>query len=589
MDTTENSRSDSRNRRWIIAIFLVAAAIRLIDVWRPIDGTIREAWREADTGAIARNFYREGMNIFQPRIDWRGDGPGNVEAEFPLYPWLVACLYHVFGYHEEILRVVSYLISLACCTMFLRLAGRLLPRSAIPMAFALFAISPIPVRLASAVQPEPLMFLMYLVGIDAFIRWTDDGNPRHYVVALVATMLAILAKVTAAHVGLLYACLCLHRFGSSALKRVDVWAFAIISLGVPLAWYWQAHQIWLEYGNSLGISNEAYVRISSGSFISSLMETVPGVLSIQSMQIWMGLGLFAGMLGLRASRQRVSAQPLRYWVLALVAYFLVTGRTTGETWASYYHIVAVPAACMLMGLGFDAYRQRRVFTDYRTVNCCILLGGIAAYAAYVNLDSLEREGAVMLVAGAIAGAAGLSVRMKDDEVIAATGSRRGLAATVPLAACLLVTAALELRQIRNEAHPHGLVAEYQTAIEFSEHVPDGELIIASGPSERDQHGLLRAANPSYYFFWMDRKGFTLHEDEQSLEQLMELRERGARYYIAERSNLTSLPNLERQLRAAFPTLNETDQAVLFDLGGNVVPSNIGEVDALSTLQAAARP
>ncbi len=568
-------RTFAERKATIIVLFIVAATVRMIDVWRPIDGSIRESWREADTGAIARNFYREGMNIFEPRIDWRGDGPGFVESEFPIYPWLVACLYHLFGYHEEILRVVSYLVSLACCGMFLRLAGRLLPRSAIPVSFAIFALSPMAVRLANSVQPEPLMFLMYLFAIDAFIRWTDDQKPRHYAFALFATTLAILAKVTAAHVGVLFACLCLRRFVWSALKRFDVWTFAIVSLGVPFLWYWHAHEIWLQYGNSLGISNEAYVRISSGSFLLSVWETVPGVLSIQSLQVWMGAGLFLGMLGLRASRRLPSTEPLQFWVLALIAYFLITGRTTGESWAAYYHIVSVPAACMLMGLGFDTFFRGRVAIDVRAVAWCATVAGVAAFVAWTHLDTLERQAAVMLVVGAVAAAAGLSAQMLGD--VASVPSLRPLrlSAGLPMTACLLMVAALEVREIRNEAHPHHLEPAYRSAVAFAHYVPEGELIIASGPSERDQHGLLRAANPSYYFFWMDRKGFTLHDDQQTPEHLKQLRQRGGCYFVAERESLTTAPELEQYLRRSCETLEETEHAILFDLDG-LTPSTVNE-------------
>jgi hypothetical protein len=61
------------------ALFFLGAWIRSLDVWRPVDGRIRESWRECDYAAVARNFYREGMDILYPRIDWRGDGPGYAE------------------------------------------------------------------------------------------------------------------------------------------------------------------------------------------------------------------------------------------------------------------------------------------------------------------------------------------------------------------------------------------------------------------------------------------------------------------------------------------------------------------------------
>jgi len=72
-------------RIFFLCLFLLGAGIRALDVWRPIDGSINPPWREADIASIARNYYREDMNLFSPRIDWRGDGPGYVEMEFPIY------------------------------------------------------------------------------------------------------------------------------------------------------------------------------------------------------------------------------------------------------------------------------------------------------------------------------------------------------------------------------------------------------------------------------------------------------------------------------------------------------------------------
>ena len=43
------------------------------------------------------NYYREDMNLLKPKIDWRGDGPGYTEMEFPIYPWLIAGFYKIFG------------------------------------------------------------------------------------------------------------------------------------------------------------------------------------------------------------------------------------------------------------------------------------------------------------------------------------------------------------------------------------------------------------------------------------------------------------------------------------------------------------
>ena len=89
----------------LIFIFFVGAGIRLIDVWRPIN---RASWRECDLGAVSRNYARESMNPFYPRIDWRGTTPGYAEMEFPLYPYLTAITYKLFGVHDYFGRVWAF-------------------------------------------------------------------------------------------------------------------------------------------------------------------------------------------------------------------------------------------------------------------------------------------------------------------------------------------------------------------------------------------------------------------------------------------------------------------------------------------------
>ena len=67
-----------------------------------------------------------------------------------------------------------------------------------------------------------------------------------------------------------------------------------------------------------------------------------------------------------------------------------------------------------------------------------------------------------------------------------------------------------------------LHAEYQLAIKFRRYVPQDSLIVVTAPHRVGQRGLIQATNPPYYFFWMDRKGFTLPVESQSLSRLKQL-------------------------------------------------------------------
>src|SRR6266516_3809957 len=58
------------------------------------------SWREADMATIARNFYRNGFNVFYPQINWAGSDPGYVGTEFQLVSLLASAMYVPFGIHE---------------------------------------------------------------------------------------------------------------------------------------------------------------------------------------------------------------------------------------------------------------------------------------------------------------------------------------------------------------------------------------------------------------------------------------------------------------------------------------------------------
>jgi len=179
-----------------LGLFFVGAWIRSLDVWRPVDGRVRESWRECDYAAVARNFYREGMNFLYPRIDWRGDGPGYAEMEFPVIPWTMAALYKIFGYHEVIGRVLIYAFSLLTLCIFFLLARRLLPPWGAFAASLFFVLSPLAVRVSNSLQPEGPMLFFYVATIYAFIRWLEADRWIRYGAALSATALAILIKAS---------------------------------------------------------------------------------------------------------------------------------------------------------------------------------------------------------------------------------------------------------------------------------------------------------------------------------------------------------------------------------------------------------
>ncbi len=568
----------------LAAIFIVALVLRLPDVWRPVDGTVRDSWREADVAGIARNFYREGMDPFYPRIDWRGDGPGYTESEFPLYPWAAALLYHAVGYHEPLLRVMSLVFLLAALAIFLRIARRTLSPTGTIVAGAVYALMPMDVRMATTIHPEPLMYLAYLAAIDAFDRWLNTERRGPYFLALAATALAILAKLPAAHVGVLFALLTLDRWGLAALKRWDVWLFAVVALGVPLAWYVHAHRFWLEYGNSLGISNESMARIKSFDFLRHLGLMIPGLARLEAQYVWMPTGAVLGAWGLFRSVPRGPQRLIVYWAATLTVYYFLTCRTTGELWAVHYHIVSMPVAALAMGAGFQSIEKLAVNRAWWTglSGAALALGGaLLAVAPSVTATAAGAE-RLPLVLG-LAGAAGVLTavalwclpRAGAVRLVPSSESLRFWPSLAGAAVVALLCGAwvLELYMDYHLLHPRDFVGKYHAAVEFrSQMTPDGLLVASGGPAV-DSYGMPHAYNAPYYFYWTDHKGFTIADEQQSIERLEALRHRGARYFIGERESLAASPDFLDQLRRRYRVLVERDEAVLVEL---TPPTNVAD-------------
>jgi len=500
------ARPEKKAARIFLLLFLAGAAIRAVDVFRPADGRIRESWRESDYAAVARNFAREGMNILLPRIDWRGNFPGYAEMEFPIIPWTMAVFYKIFGVHEEIGRAILWLVSLLTLLVFFALARRLLPAPAATAASLFFVLSPLAVRVSNSLQPEGLMLLLLLVSVHFFLCWLDRGARSDYWISLLATVGAIMVKAPAAHIGLVLAALLIAKKGFRALRRADVWIFGALALLPAAAWYVHAHRFYLEFGLSLGLSNETHwigwdLLRSPRQFLFLVL----GAARTESMLVWTPLGwIFLGAVFFVRKGTDVF-KVVFWWLAGIGVYFLVAIRTIGDGWAAYYHVVAVPPAALAIGAAIDGLSRRHPFDQRR----------------------FERR------------------------AVAA-----GLALIFGFQAFLVV----------RDFHPRKFEPFYACAKAFAPLIPKGDLILVSGGRARDQFGRSVAYNASYFFYWLDRKGWNVPLEDASREAVSEFARRGARFFVCERGFLSWRPGLESALRAAFPVTAECSEAILFKIG-----------------------
>lgn len=531
----------------VVALMLVGASVDAIDLWRPIDGTSRELYRECDEGGIARNYARGGMHLLSPQIDWRGDGPGYVEMEFPLYPYLIATGYRVFGIHEQIGRVVSYILSLATLLIFIGLSSYVLPAPGAVVASFFFAIDPLIVRAANAIQAEPLMLFAYVAATYAFIRWLDDDSWWAYGVALVMTSLAILAKAPAVHLGFVFVFLTLWLKGWRGFRRGNLWVFAIVALIPPALWYTRAHQFYLTYGNSLGASNHHHV---AGLATFTHLHYIAGITDLEVSFAWVGAGVLGVALALAMGpRPKYFGYGL-LWYAAVFIYYLVIAGTSADPWGTYYHIVSVPPVSLLIGAAaaVAVARLKEPGTLSRPVTV-----GVIMLVAIAIVEVIHPGAALLAIVCAAIVAAGVFVWRRQ-------AAAAGTAALVVLTAFAPILAA---RQDIRDVHPHRYTEWYQTARQFAPLIPSGVTIAVSGnycvsPTES-------AYNSPWYLYWTDHRGFTPCIQDHTMPVVRSLMARGAEYFIVERTALAARRGFEDEMRRAFPVVSETPVAILFRL------------------------
>ena len=103
-------------------LVFIGLLFRLININSPVLGV--HSWRQADTASIARNFLSNNLIFWLPQVNWSGSTNGLVECEFPLYQYLVAHLYKLFGVNEIYARGLSVIFGCLSIIFLFRLIKR---------------------------------------------------------------------------------------------------------------------------------------------------------------------------------------------------------------------------------------------------------------------------------------------------------------------------------------------------------------------------------------------------------------------------------------------------------------------------------
>ncbi|MFM7674970.1 MAG: ArnT family glycosyltransferase [Synechococcus sp.] len=360
----------------------LGAVLRLVQLTMPVLGV--HSWRQADTAAMARHFAEGGMVLWLPQIDWAGAAPGYVESEFPLFPYLVAGLYRLFGVHEWLARGLAVLCSLLTLWLVVRIGKRLLGAAAGWWGGLFYAVLPSSVYFGRSVQPEPLLLLLAALSFERLLAWQEHRRRRDLLLCWLGFCGACLLKVfPLVWLGLPL----LWRWWSEARPTRRPQAllgpalFALAAVALSALWYWHAWQLGQASGLSFGFwggdaDRSSPLTLLGWRYWSELLLRI----SLRNLAV---LGLPLLLLGI-ATAPRRNGSSLVVGLAAVLGAGALVARSSAVH--EYYQLPLLLFACPLMGLGWEELRRRWSDTAGARIRFTLLGLLLATSLVILSLD-----------------------------------------------------------------------------------------------------------------------------------------------------------------------------------------------------------
>lgn len=368
-------------------ILLVALALRLYKINAPL--TDFHSWRQADTAAVARNFTRDGFNLFMPKYDDLSSIQSGLEnpqglrfVEFPLYNAMFAGLnvlvpaipLEVWG------RIVSIFFSLVVIAIIYYLALAEFDRTAAIFAALLVGILPASVFFSRVVLPETTAAAFAFIAILLMYLQPRAGKAGQVALFLFSVLFfagAVMIKPTAIFYGfpVFYLFVTRHKF--AFIRRPDFYLYFILAL-LPFV-LWRLYIAKFPEGVPASEWLLTSVNTYAGQKVIFLKPAFFRWIFWERINLMIFGGYLTGffLLGLFTKIKRLFLHSILFSAFAYV--FVFEG---GNVQHEYYQTIIIPALALFAGIGISVIvsERKRFLSPLLTVP--LILGAIALSVSF---------------------------------------------------------------------------------------------------------------------------------------------------------------------------------------------------------------
>jgi len=379
----------------ILSIILIIAFIfRLYKINIPLADL--HSWRQADTAAVARNFVKNGFDLFHPKYDDLSNVQSGIDnpqgyrmVEFPIYNAIFAYFYklipmlslEIWGRLTTI--IFSLIIIAVLYYLLLKENNRL---SAIFGAFV-YAVFPFFVFFSRVILPETSALAFSMIAIFFFYLNSNRKEKNfisfiYYLLSIVFFALSLLIKPTLIFYLLPIIVLFYRKYKLNLIKRLDFYLYFIITL-VPLI-YWRFYI--KNFPEGIPYSDWLFTSVNTGNGLKSILFR-PSFFRwifferINNLILGGYLTLFF-VLGIISKHKKYFFISFVFSALAYI--FVFQG---GNLQHEYYQILILPVFAIMIGLGVSfVFDHKKEFINPIFMSFFIfIMFGFSFYFSYFKV------------------------------------------------------------------------------------------------------------------------------------------------------------------------------------------------------------
>ncbi|MBP9096925.1 MAG: glycosyltransferase family 39 protein, partial [Ignavibacteria bacterium] len=345
----------------IFYILAFCCIIRLYHIAFSVAGW--HAWRQADTAAIAKNFYEEGRNILYPQIDWRGTTQGYVESEFHIYPFLISVVYSITGVNDSVGRILSVIFSLFLIYGIYILVRKFISENAGLWSALIYGIIPLNIYFNRAVMPETTFLMCSVYGIYFFSEWIDKEKWEYFIYAYLFVVFAVLIKIPCLYLGFPLMFLAYTKYKWKLFINWKILMLVVLIFIPVVLWYYHANQLLKETGLTFGVWDSKDKWSNLNIILSFKFYNDVFFKSIAERHFTYA-AFIPFVIGLFIKRNNLRERLFDVWLLSIVLYILLLAK--GNQVHEYYQLPFLLPAVVFAGKAFAKYFPVKI-TNFSSV------------------------------------------------------------------------------------------------------------------------------------------------------------------------------------------------------------------------------